>query len=556
MPFALSPGDSQSDVVDAINYLLSNFKGTVSADNDTGQVTGPTGDIVSYLYKYLAVKYADNYNGTLNFSDSPTNRLYYGLHNSNDILESTNPANYVWYQVTGGFGTTKFFWYLVTGGRQIAIQIATSKPADGYSQESGSAIDLDLITSTAFSPVSWVLYRVPNNNSAPTNAESQTAIGRNPFAGDICTINFNNGANSIQYKFDGTVWNVLNRYITGDIIKNLEGLDCAVSVVTHMDVNSTIAKPSYVEGRLFYDYVEKSLAYYNDANGITLNICQEEVVRVYNNTGTTILNSKIVYINGANGASPTVAYAQSNLIATCNSTIGMCTNDIPHGTYGYITISGIVHDLNTNVDSEGHVLTNGQELFLSSTVAGGFTNVAPLQPNFNISIGYVTFKSLTVGTVFIRIDTRPWYPSLELLQTGSGIALPTVSTVFVFPTVHYNDGFTYSTSTGEFTFNVSGTYTFNLTINPTPSAANKKVYFYTSIDTGAGFVIDRYSSRYEELNNGVPSQMIITTSDYYAIGTKVKFYLWSDATVTLNSVDLPGTTPGTVTSPAARITWA
>ena len=36
MPFALSPGDSQSDVVDAINYLLSNFKGTVSANNDTG----------------------------------------------------------------------------------------------------------------------------------------------------------------------------------------------------------------------------------------------------------------------------------------------------------------------------------------------------------------------------------------------------------------------------------------------------------------------------------------------------------------------------------------
>ena len=280
------------------------------------------------------------------------------------------------------------------------------------------------------------------------------------------------------------------------------------------------------------------------------------MVRVYNNTGSTILNSKIVYINGANGASPTVAYAQSNLIATCNSTIGMCTNDIPHGTYGYITISGIVHDLNTNVDSEGHVLTNGQELFLSSTVAGGFTNVTPLQPNFNISIGYVTFKNLTVGTVFIRIDTRPWYPSLELLNTGSGIALPTVPTVFVFPTVHYNDGFTYSTSTGEFTFNVSGTYTFNLTINPTPSAANKKVYFYTSIDTGAGFVIDRYSSRYEELNNGVPSQMIITTSSYYAIGTKVRFYLWADATVTLNSVNLPGTTPGTVTSPAARITWA
>jgi hypothetical protein len=482
--------------------------------------------------------------------------MYYGLHNSDSSTETTNPADYVWYKVTGGFGTTKFFWYLVTGGRQIAIQIATTKPGDGYTQDSGSAINLDLITSIALSPISWVLYRVPNNNSAPTNAESQTAIGRTPYVGDTCTINYNAGANSIQYKYDGTVWNVMNRYITGDIIKNLEGLDCAVSVVTHMDVNSTIAKPSYVEGRLFYDNVEKSLAYYNDVNGITLNIGQEQLVRVYNNTGSIILNGKIVYINGANGSAPTVAYAKANSLSTCNSTLGMCTNDIAAGDYGYITISGIVHDLNTNVDSEGHTLSNGNELFLSATVSGGFTNVPPLQPNYEISIGYVTYKNATLGTVFIHIDSRPWYASLELLQTTSGITLPTTPTVFTFATIHYNDGFSYNTSTGEITVNTTGTYSFTLTINASPSASNKKVYFYYSLDTGSGYVIDRYSARYQEVINNTPNQIVITTSAYYAIGTKIKFYLWGDATITLNSVDLPGTTAGTVTSPAARLTLA
>jgi len=183
------------------------------------------------LYKYLAVKYADSFDGTLNFSDSPTNKSYYGLRNSDIVTEPSSPSDYVWYQVTGGFGTTKFFWYTVTGGRQVQTQISPTKPADGYVQESGPAIDLDNITSPSFSSANYVMYRVPNNSSAPTNAESQTALGRDPIENDIATINYNASINSIQYRFDGTTWNVLNKYITGDIIKNLEGPDSAVSVV-------------------------------------------------------------------------------------------------------------------------------------------------------------------------------------------------------------------------------------------------------------------------------------------------------------------------------------
>ena len=396
MPFALSPGDSQSDVVDAINYLLSNFKGTVSANNDTGQVTGPTGKVVSYLYKYLAVKYADNYNGTLNFSDLPTNRLYYGLHNSNDAIESTNYADYVWYQVTGGFGTTKFFWYLVTGGRQIAIQIATVKPADGYSQEFGSAIDLDIVTSTSFSPVSWVLYRVPNNNSAPTNAESQTAIGRNPYTGDICTINFNNGANSIQYKFDGTVWNVLNRYITGDIIKNLEGLDCAVSVVTNMDLNTGISNPSYLNGRMFYDANQKTLAYYNDVANNLIHIGQEVQVKVINNTGTTIPIGSPVYVTGTSSGQiyPNVALAKADVQAT-SAVIGLTTQAIANGAAGYVTTVGILQPCNTGT------FTVGEVLYLSPYSAGQLMNTIP-PTGYAVRVGIVSYSNTPNGSIYVR----------------------------------------------------------------------------------------------------------------------------------------------------------
>jgi len=169
MPFALDSSPELSEIAEAINYLLANYVGNVSADPNTGQVVGPQGVVVSYLYRYLSVKYADNYNGSLNFSDSPTNRGYYGLNNSNSSTESTNPADYIWYKVAGGFGTTKFLFYQTIGGRAINFVVATSAPDTSFIQDSGAAIDLDIITSGVKANSSAVAYLVQNQSDpAPT----------------------------------------------------------------------------------------------------------------------------------------------------------------------------------------------------------------------------------------------------------------------------------------------------------------------------------------------------------------------------------------------------
>lgn len=147
MPFALVANPSPSEVSDAINYLLSNFSNGATIDPVTGQIIAQGGIIVGYLYKYIAVKYADSADGSVNFSDSPTNRLYFGLRNSDDAAESGNYADYIWYQAAGGFGTTKFLWYQTTGGRQLQVAVSVSAPDVGWFQDTGSSIDLDIITS-------------------------------------------------------------------------------------------------------------------------------------------------------------------------------------------------------------------------------------------------------------------------------------------------------------------------------------------------------------------------------------------------------------------------
>lgn len=148
MPFALDSNPSNIELSDAINYLLGNFGANLSADPNTGLITGPTGQTIAYLYKYLSIKYADSADGSLNFSNSPTNRLYYGARNNNSSVESTNPADYIWLQVAGGFSTTKFLFYRVSGGRQIEFFVGTTAPGYGWEQDDGTAIDLDAISIT------------------------------------------------------------------------------------------------------------------------------------------------------------------------------------------------------------------------------------------------------------------------------------------------------------------------------------------------------------------------------------------------------------------------
>jgi hypothetical protein len=168
MPFALDSSPELNEISEAINYLLANFSTGVTADPNTGQVMGPTGNILSYLYKYLAVKYADTFDGSTNFSNTPTNRFYYGLRNTDDPVESTNPADYIWYKVDGGFGTTKFLWYQTGGGRQVDFAVDTVAPNSYFVQAPTDSIDLDVVTGNSGKMYATpTIYKWTSTSTAP-----------------------------------------------------------------------------------------------------------------------------------------------------------------------------------------------------------------------------------------------------------------------------------------------------------------------------------------------------------------------------------------------------
>jgi hypothetical protein len=142
--------------------------------------------------------------------------------------------------------------------------------------------------------------------------------------------------------------------------------------------------PPYAEGRVFYDAENHCVTVFNDESEISLQVGQEEYIRVRNVTGSGIPNGKAVYITGAQGQHTTVdlAVASGELESEA---VGIATHDIEDNSFGYITTFGLVRGINTNAFNEG------DELFVG-LASGDLTNVSPIAPNYKTSIGHVVVK--------------------------------------------------------------------------------------------------------------------------------------------------------------------
>jgi hypothetical protein len=222
MPFLLDGNPTSSEISDAVNYLLSNFGPNISSDPNTGQITATSGQIIGYVYKYMAIKYSDSFDGTVNFSDSPTGRTYFGLRNSDSATESTNPADYLWQQAAGGFGTTKFVWYQTTGGRAINFVVATTAPDTGWSKDLGASIDLDVVTSGNIPVIaeSFVSYFTPGVMQVPRSGSpltpSFTGITPTLYAVDQgIVIPYSGATTDTDVAFVNSSWRIGNSSTTG-----------------------------------------------------------------------------------------------------------------------------------------------------------------------------------------------------------------------------------------------------------------------------------------------------------------------------------------------------
>lgn len=186
---------------------------------------------------------------------------------------------------------------------------------------------------------------------------------------------------------------------SGGSIKN------TVNTVDSLTIKETGLKlggastPSYEEGGFYYNTTTKTFELKNNENEVTLQIGQEHWVRVYNNSGSTISNRTPVYITGANAGIPTIAMARANSLTTMRA-IGWTTHEIENNTTGYVTVQGLVNGADTSTFSVNDVV------YVSSSLAGGITNVAPSYPNYVVRMGIVVSVNASTGII---LATQPTY---------------------------------------------------------------------------------------------------------------------------------------------------
>ena len=139
---------------------------------------------------------------------------------------------------------------------------------------------------------------------------------------------------------------------------------------------------------------------------VNLPIGQQEVVRVVNVTGASLLGAdyQAVYISGAVGQILQVDLALAVTGVTSAGTLGLVSETIADTLEGFITSSGLVREIDTTGDLQGEIWADGDILYLSPTVAGQITNVQPIAPDLTVIIGFVVYADAIDGKIFVKVN--------------------------------------------------------------------------------------------------------------------------------------------------------
>lgn len=122
------------------------------------------------------------------------------------------------------------------------------------------------------------------------------------------------------------------------------------------------------------------------------------LTQVRNTTGATLTKGTVVYMSGATGQIATVSKALATGDATSAQTLGMITADLANNTNGYVTVIGLIENIDTSAYSDG------QQLYLSGTTAGTVTATKPYAPIHLVYVAVVEYAHPTQGKLFVKVQ--------------------------------------------------------------------------------------------------------------------------------------------------------
>ena len=207
----------------------------------------------------------------------------------------------------------------------------------------------------------------------------------------------------------------LNTYTAGTINSPSVNMSAATldnisvsgdAIFNDITFNTGATKPDAYVGKVYFDNDENALSYFplTPNMDVTVNIGQESLIKVFNNTGFDILNGQACHINGSHDVDgdPTITLASSLIIYDDSEVSGVATHDILNDSHGFITSFGVIRDLTITG------VTPGVTVFLSDDIVGGYEydiNNLSLESRIN-KIGRVIATGVTTAKILVDIKNE------------------------------------------------------------------------------------------------------------------------------------------------------
>ena len=314
--------------------------------------------------------------------------------------------------------------------------------------------------------------------------------------------------------------------------------------VDYIDFSLTAGAVTHQTGRLDWDSDDATLEL-DMEYGVVQQIGQETYARVQNSTGVTIPNGTLVGFAGAVDNAVKVAPYLADGSQPSLYILGVMTHDLPDTNQrGYCTVWGFVRDMDTSAFSQGDIL------YASPTVAGGFTNVKPTAPNNVIPVAAVIKVGTTDGIIFVRptIDQQQSYGTFNRATNYVAAAANTAYAV-PFTSTAVSNGVSIGTPTSRIVVSQSGYYDISCTLQYTSTNSSQKDGYTWIRKNGVNIP---QSSRITTLNlNGGYTPIFISEAVSLAANDYIEI-MFATTDVALSIVAAPATAfaPG---SPAANL---
>jgi hypothetical protein len=198
--------------------------------------------------------------------------------------------------------------------------------------------------------------------------------------------------------------------------------DNPITDVGYMDFNTSNGIPA-AEGRMVWNDDDGTLNIGLKGGNVNLQSGMELVLRGKNDTGAIIIDGQTVYISGGSGSFPLYALTNASVSAKSEA-IGIATEDSANNSFGYVTTSGLVREIDTSGATMGESWTAGDSLFIFNT-PGTYTNVMPINDVRKEHIAHVVRAHATEGVLWVHPHSHPYFSEL------SGAELTQGSVVFI-----------------------------------------------------------------------------------------------------------------------------